>query len=82
MTTYAITHTHGTTERHATWPEAWSALVAVYGRSLCAVAPDGWEVDGDTEPDLDSGRVLVWPTADDSYDDDGARAVASVTAWH
>jgi hypothetical protein len=79
MTTYSIDHTHGTTEIHDTWADTWASLVAVYGPSLYAVTPDGWEA-GEIEPDLSCGRVLVWSTEDDSLDDDGARAVASVTA--
>jgi hypothetical protein len=72
---YKIKHTHGQTEVHEGWEAAWAALVAVHGDDLYAY--DSGEVDAAVAP---TGHALVWQTEDDSVDDDGARAVASVYA--
>lgn len=75
---YAINHTHGLTERHETWADAWAGLVAVYGAETYAVDAHGFQVDGDSDPDLSDGRILIWQDEEASENDDGVRAVASV----
>jgi hypothetical protein len=77
--TYSIRHTNGTTETHEAWAEAWAAMRAVYGPETVVYAGDGGECDEVCAPDLSCGRALVWQTEDDSRNDDGQRAVASVT---
>ncbi len=65
--TIKIKHTHGITETAADLDEAMAMLEAVYGDEI------------ETEGDIDEGRVLVWADKASARDDDGSRAVASLT---
>jgi hypothetical protein len=64
-------------QEHDSIAEAFTALRERWP-DLYAVGDGGWEADETTE---DIGeRILVWETEDESTDDDGARAVASIKA--
>lgn len=79
-TAYKIRHSHGTTERHDTWAEVWAALVSVYGSEVYVADPHGSDLSAKSSPDLAESRALAWQTEDLSQDDDGALAVASISA--
>jgi hypothetical protein len=78
--TIKIQHTHGTTETHDTLDAALDALREVYGDEIVTAGPMGWPVD--SAADLRSGRGLVWQDEAASVDDDGVRAVASLSLGH
>lgn len=78
--TYYVKHSHGTTTRHASWEDAIAGLREVYGDDLVAYDTEGWEC-SDGEPAVWDGRVLVWRDEQSSVDDDGARAVASISRY-
>ena len=61
---YKITHSHGLTERVATYAEALATVRAVY---------QGAEID-----DSDDQRTLVWVDEDAARNDDGSRACATI----
>ena len=72
MTTYRISYTNGATaETHETYEAAVASLRAEFG----AAAVIGH--DGDLQGFGD--RTLCWESEDDAQDDDGARAVASIS---
>jgi hypothetical protein len=75
-----VKHSHGQTERHDDMEAAWAALRSVYGEEIYAVGPDGWDVTGCETWQHASGSVLVWSDEASSEDDDGQRAVATISA--
>lgn len=73
-TTYAVKHSHGVTNAgFATYDDAIAAVREVYGD--CAIGHSG---------DIEDGgeRTLVWSDEDAARDDDGSRAVCSITKRH
>ena len=79
--TIAIKHTHGVTEIHPDLDSAIAALREVYGDEIAIYGTDGFGLKpGDNaEWSFGHGRALVWQDEASSVDDDGARAVASVS---
>ena len=69
--TVAIRHTHGVIEIHPDLDSAIVALREVYGNEIA--------IYGNAEWSFGHGRALVWQDEASSVDDDGARAVASVS---
>jgi len=69
--TYTINYTGGSTDSHDTYEGAVAAVESIYGEA--EIGHDG---------DLSDGgeRTLCWADAEDAENDDGARAVASITA--
>lgn len=77
---YYTSHNHGLTETHDTWVECWAAVVQVYPDAY-AVDAHGFEVTADEETlGIGSDRILVWSCEADSENDDGVRAVCTITA--
>lgn len=73
MHSYRIDHSHGTTEYADTYDDAIDMVRAVY--TDCEIGHDGDIPDG-------GERTLVWADEASSVNDDGSRAVASITRLH
>lgn len=69
MATYETRYSDGRVETHGTYAEAVAAFAAEH--EGCEIGHDG---------DLQDGgeRTLCWASEEDSIDDDGARATASI----
>ena len=78
IATITIRHSHGLTESFSSLDEAMAALESIYGDDIVTAIYDGGDL-RDVD-DLRYGRALVWSDEASSIDDDGARAVASVSA--
>lgn len=80
IATITVRHSHGLTETFSTLDDAMRALEDIYGDEIVTAIYDGGDLT-DVD-DLRHGRALVWSDEASSVDDDGARAVASVSvSW-
>lgn len=78
---FTINHSNGCTETHETLQGAIDALRADHPECVAYFA-DGAPVKSthDKIHPNSGDRVLVWETEADSVDDDGTRAIASITS--
>ena len=76
---YKVTYTNGNaSETHATLADAFRSLLARFP-DLSAYTDDGCRVNEEAPEWHAVERIIVWENEDDSEEDDGARAVASIS---
>jgi len=76
---YVIRYSHTTQEdQFETWAEVWEALSADWPERY-VVDAFGFYLDEWSDADLSDGRAMVWGNENDSVNDDGVRAVATVS---
>ena len=79
--TYEISYSNGQTETADTLREAYEALIARYPEmtAIHEIGQLDWsESDKRIEQERDGYRILVWKSEEESANDDGRHAVASV----